>query len=166
MSSRSPPESHSERRKGRAVVGHLSPDRTDSHFQRLRRAARQRTIDQLPCTALTGALLEIEVPLMNQTKFSPVTLLRHRISDLPSPSRSATPAMLQLRSATVANTAPLESRVAPFMSQMTFSPVTLLCHRTSDLPSASKSPTPAMPQLRSVIAFMPAALEIAAPFMK
>src|SRR6266853_1726969 len=100
---------------------------------------------------------------MSQTVFSPVTLLRHRMSDLPSPSRSPTPAMLQLRSATVANTAPFESRVAPLMSQTIFSPVTLLCHRTSDLPSASKSPTPAMLQLRSVIAFMPAALEITAP---
>src|SRR5258706_275444 len=88
------------------------------------------------------------------------------MSALASPSKSPTPAMLQLRSATVANTAPLESRVAPFMSQTIFSPVTLLCHRTSDLPSASKSPTPAMLQLRSAIAFTATTLEIAAPFMK
>src|SRR5258706_10139686 len=87
------------------------------------------------------------------------------MSALASPSKSATPAMLQLRSDTVANTAPLESRVAPFMSQTIFSPVTLLCHRTSDLPSASKSPTPAMLQLRSVIAFMTAPLETPAPLI-
>src|SRR5258706_5947771 len=87
------------------------------------------------------------------------------MSALASPSKSPTPAMLQLRSATVANTAPLESRVAPFMSQTIFSPVTLLCHRTSDLPSASKSPTPAMLQLRSAIAFVAAPLETPAPFI-
>src|SRR5882762_9114321 len=70
------------------------------------------------------------------------------MSDLPSPSKSPTPATLQLASVIVANTAPLES-VAPFMSQIVFSPVVPLCHRMSDLPSPSKSPTPAMLQLMS-----------------
>src|SRR5260221_10421818 len=104
-------------------------------------------IDLLPCTAVTVVPLETAAPLMSQTKFSPVTLLRHRISDLPSPLKSPTPAMLQLRSATVSNPTPLESTVAPLMLHTIFSPVTLLCHRTSDLSSASTSPTPAMLRL-------------------
>src|SRR5690242_6602565 len=70
------------------------------------------------------------------------------MSDLPSPSTSPTPAMTQLVSVIVANTAPPRS-VAPFINQMAFSPVVLLCHRMSDLPSPSKSPTPAILQLRS-----------------
>src|SRR5690349_6643944 len=73
------------------------------------------------------------------------------MSDLPSPSTSPTPAMTQLVSVIVANTAP-PRRVAPFISQIAFSPVVLLCHRMSDLPSPSKSATPAMLQLRSTLA--------------
>src|SRR5438876_787527 len=60
------------------------------------------------------------------------------MSALPSPSKSPAPAMLQLRSATVANIALLEI-VAPFMSQIMFAPVVLLRHRMSDLPSPLKS---------------------------
>src|SRR5260221_688337 len=86
------------------------------------------------------------------------------MSDLPSPSKSPTPATLQLASVIVANTAPLES-VAPFMSQIVFSPVARLCHRMSDLPSPLKSPTPAIPQLRSAIALMDVPAESVAPFM-
>src|SRR5258708_38937692 len=59
------------------------------------------------------------------------------MSALPSPSKSPTPAMLQLRS-TLENVAPLEIEVA-FMSQITFSPVARLRHRMSDLPSPLKS---------------------------
>src|SRR5690349_8802918 len=112
-----------------------------------------------------GVLPEIVAPFMSQTVFAPVVPLRHRMSDLPSPSRSPTPAMLQLRSDTVANTAPFESTVAPFMCQIALSPVALLCHRMSDLPSPSKSPTPAMLQLRSVAVFVAGLPDTAAPFM-
>src|SRR5882762_3715853 len=70
------------------------------------------------------------------------------MSDLPSALKSPTPAMLQLGSVIVANTAPPES-VVPFMSQIAFSPVARLRHRMSHLPSPSKSPTPAILQLRS-----------------
>src|SRR5882762_10382249 len=80
--------------------------------------------------------------------FSPVTRLRHSMSDLPSPSKSPTPATLQLASVIVVNTAPAES-VAPFMSQIAYQPFALLRHTMSDLPSPSKSPTPAILQLRS-----------------
>src|SRR6267154_1562961 len=92
----------------------------------------------LPCTALMGVPLEIEVPFMSQIAFSPVALLRHRMSDLPSPSKSPTPAMLQLRSASVEKSPPPVC-VVPFMSQMAFSPVAWLRHRMSDLPSPLKS---------------------------
>src|SRR2546430_2974139 len=86
------------------------------------------------------------------------------MSALPSPSKSPVPAMLQLRSATVANITALEI-VAPFMSQIVLSPVAPLRHKISDLPSPSKSATPAMLQLRSATAAMDAPPEIAAPFM-
>src|SRR5258707_11673031 len=77
-------------------------------------------------------------PLLTQTILPPVELLRHRMSDLPSPLKSPTPAMLQFGSATVANVTLLEI-AAPFISQITFSPVVLLRHRISDLPSPLKS---------------------------
>src|SRR6267378_2987212 len=70
--------------------------------------------------------------------FWPVALLCHTMSDLPSALKSPTPAMLQLGSVIVANTAPPES-VVPFMSQIAFSPVALLRHRMSDLRSPLKS---------------------------
>src|SRR6267154_534326 len=70
--------------------------------------------------------------------FWPVAVLRHRMSDLPSALKSAIPAIVQLGSVIVANTAPPESAV-PFISQIVFSPVALLRHRTSDLRSLLKS---------------------------
>src|SRR5205807_856922 len=93
---------------------------------------------QLMSSPLTGELAETVVPFMSQIAFSPVALLRHRISDLPSPSKSPTPAMLQLRSATVATAVALET-VTPFMSQIMFSPVAVLRQRMSDLRSLLKS---------------------------
>ncbi len=78
------------------------------------------------------------VPFTNQIAFSPVARSRHRMSDLPSPSKSPTPAMLQLRSITVEIGALLES-VVPFMSQIAFWPVVLLRHKISDIPSPLKS---------------------------
>src|SRR5258708_6714418 len=93
-------------------------------------------------------LLENVTPFMSQIASWPVALLRHILSDLPSQSKSPTPAMLQLTSASVGMSPPPESPV-PFTSQMAFSPVTRLRHRMSDLPFPSKSPIPAMLQLRS-----------------
>src|SRR6266850_1010000 len=109
--------------------------------------------------------LEIAAPFMSQITFSPVAPLRHRMSDLPSPSKSPTPVMLQLRSVTVAKLVAPPEIVVPFMSQIEFEPVTLLCHRMSDLPSPSKSPIPTMLQLRSVTAPKTGWLKIVAPFM-
>src|SRR5438128_1412685 len=94
------------------------------------------------------APVDITAPFMSQIVLSPVAPLRHKISDLPSPSKSATPAMLQLRSATGAIDAPPEI-AAPFMNQIVFSPVALLRHRMSDLPSPLKSPVAPMLQLGS-----------------
>src|SRR2546430_14579745 len=92
--------------------------------------------------------VKVVAPFMSQIEFSPVARLRHRMSDLPSPSKSPTPAMLQLRSASVGMTPP-PAMVVPFNSQIAFSPVVPLRHRMSDLPSPSNSPTPAMLPLRS-----------------
>src|SRR5436189_137154 len=86
------------------------------------------------------------------------------MSALPSPSKSPVPAMLQLRSATVANITALEI-AAPFMSQIVLSPVAPLRHKISDLPSPSKSPVPSMLQLGAVTVANVALLEIVAPFM-
>src|SRR5260221_4453523 len=72
------------------------------------------------------------------------------MSDLPSPSKSPTPAIFQLRSATAATERSLFT-VPPFMIQSWSCPVSALRHRMSDLPSPSKSPTPAIFQFRSVV---------------
>src|SRR6266850_2562225 len=117
-------------------------------------------------TAPKTCRLKIVAPFMNQIEILPVAPLRHRMSDLPSPSKSPTPVMLQLRSVTVAKLVAPPEIVVPFMSQIEFEPVALLCHRMSDLPSPSKSPTPAMLQLRSVaVAKLVAPPEIVVPFM-
>src|SRR5207249_699035 len=134
--------------QGRAVVRHLSPRPRGPTLVATVAGGRQRTIDQLVCTALAGVPLETEAPLMSQTVFSPVTLLRHRMSALPSPVKAPTHRTLQLRAVTAAMEAPLET-AAPFMSQIAFSPVARWRHRMSDLPSPLKSPTPAMVQLGS-----------------
>src|SRR5258708_311915 len=89
---------------------------------------------------------------MNQFEKAPVTPFRHRMLGLPSPSKSPSPVMLQLRSVAVAKLVGPPKIVVPFMSQIEFEPVALLCHKMSDLPSPSKSPTPVMLQLRSVTA--------------
>src|SRR5882672_3732177 len=116
-------------------------------------------------TAPTTCRLKIVAPFMNQIEILPVAPLRHRMSDLPSPSKSPTPVMLQLRSVTVAKLVAPPEIVVSFMSQIEFEPVTLLCHRMSDLPSPSKSPIPTMLQLRSVTAPKTGWLKIVAPFM-
>src|SRR5258708_5242201 len=116
-------------------------------------------------TAPKTGWLKIVAPFMNQIEISPVTPLRRRMLDLPSPSKSPSPVMLQLRSVTVAKLVARPEIVVPFMSQIEFEPVALLCHKMSDLPSPSKSPTPAMLQLRSVTAPKTGALRIVAPFM-
>src|SRR5258708_10889776 len=90
-------------------------------------------------TAPKTGWLKIVAPFMNQIEISPVTPLRHRMSDLPSPSKSPLPAMRQLRSVTVARLVAPPEIVVPFMSQIEFEPVALLCHRMSDLPSPLKS---------------------------
>src|SRR6266487_3580240 len=59
----------------------------------------------------------------------------------------------------------LLENVVPFISQIASSPVVRLRHRMSGLPSALKSPTPAMLQLRSVTVGIAALLEIVVPFM-
>src|SRR5258708_7285092 len=116
-------------------------------------------------TAPKTGWLKIVAPFMNQIEISPVTPLRHRMSDLPSPSKSPLPAMRQLRSVTVAKLVAPPEIVVPFMSQIEFEPVALLCHRMSDLPSPSKSPPPAMLQLRSLTAPKTASLHIVVPLL-
>src|SRR6266849_6454809 len=161
----------------------FSQSRPGSHFRRrsdplftqaagpvsvaLRRGfSDQRSVtDQtLPGPALMAALLNIVTPFMSQIAFSPVVPLCHRMSDLPSPSKSPTPAILQLMSSPP--TGELTESVVPFMNQIAFSPVAPLCHRMSDLPSPSKSPTPAMLQLRSATVATAVALETLMPFMR
>src|SRR5438552_17698097 len=92
--------------------------------------------------------VKVVAPFMSQIELSPVAPLRHRMSDLPSPSKSPVPAMLQLRSVTAADGALLEI-AAPFMRQIAFRPVVQLRHRMSALPSPLKSPPTETHQLRS-----------------
>src|SRR5258708_39080899 len=73
-------------------------------------------------TAPKTGWLKIVAPFMNQIEISPVTPLRHRMSDLPSPSKSPLPAMRQLRSVTVARLVAPPEIVVPFMSQIEFEP--------------------------------------------
>src|SRR3546814_668626 len=70
----------------------------------------------------------------------PVTVLRHKISALPSPLKSAIPATIHPAPDTVV-TACVLVESAP--SQITLAPLVGLRHRISALPSALKSPVPA-----------------------
>src|SRR5437588_790098 len=70
--------------------------------------------------------------------FSPVERLRHRMSALPSPSKSPIPCTCQAGSATVLRE-PCEEIVSPFINQRLFSPVALFRQTMSDLQSPSTS---------------------------
>src|SRR5437867_13192964 len=82
---------------------------------------------------------------MNQMAFSPVAVLRHRMSALPSPLKSPTPRIVQWASLTGVMSA-LLARLEPVISQMAFCPVAASRHRRSALPSPLKSPMPATVQ--------------------
>ena len=74
-------------------------------------------------------------------------LFRHRMSDLPSPLKSPKPAIFQDASGAAGLppnvTVWLEAIWDPFIVQSTRLPL-LLRHKTSDLPSPLKSPSPAI----------------------
>src|SRR2546421_10242 len=95
-------------------------------------------------TAATIALEAIATPVINQTAMLPSLKPRHRMSDLPSPLKSPTPAMNQ--SAGTLLTTLVPERAMPFMNQIATVP-SAARHRMSDLPSPLKSPMPAMSQL-------------------
>src|SRR5262249_49435799 len=76
----------------------------------------------------------------------PVVLLRHRMSDFPSPLKSPIPVIDQLAGMPVAINA-WNTVVAPIISHTATSPVVLLRHRTSELSSPSEAPTPAIGQV-------------------
>src|SRR5207249_1319873 len=103
-------------------------------------------------------------PFMKKMAFWPVEPLRHRMSALPSPLKSPTPTIFQLRSVTVWML-PLLTMVAPFMNQTAFCPVLLLRHRMSAFPSPSRSPTPTIAQCVSDTVEVSAALLRVPPFM-
>src|SRR5258708_12683695 len=86
-------------------------------------------------------------PFPYTTPFRPVTPLRHRMSDLPSPSKSPSPVMLQLRSVTVAKLVAPPEIVVPFMSQIEFEPVAQFGQTLFASPSPPTSPTPSFPSL-------------------
>ena len=76
-----------------------------------------------------------------QIAFTPVTALRQRMSDRPSPSKSPTPTMVHSVSATVATACGVDGLAdyqTPFGRRWNVAPQDI------DLPSPSKSPTPAL----------------------
>src|SRR5438105_15607923 len=82
------------------------------------------------------------LPFNSHTQVSPVLLLRQITSDLPSPLKSPTAAMLHTE-ANVGSKPPPFSEL-PFKSQIHTSPVLVLRQMTSDLPSPLKSPAAGM----------------------
>src|SRR5207249_1008509 len=119
----------------------------------------QRTIDQAPLgTTPMEAPVDITAPFMSQMMFSPVALLRHRMSALPSPSKSATPAMLQFTSVAAAP-------AAPRPNHLTVARLLPSRARTEALSAPIQPPLPTIHQLRYGTAAIEASLEITAPFM-
>src|SRR5712692_5954006 len=86
-------------------------------------------------------------PDNSQIELSPI-VLRQKMSLRPSPLKSPTPAMSQLRGSAVGNVL-LPSSVPAYVNQIRFSPVDLFLHRMSATPSPSKSATLRISQLRS-----------------
>src|SRR5262245_474957 len=85
----------------------------------------------------------VGVPPMNQMAFCPVVVLRHRMSFLPSPLKSAMPAMVH-----GAGTVPINvvaCTVDPFKHQIAVLPEPS-CQSRSPLASPLKSPVPTMDQ--------------------
>src|SRR5262245_31740604 len=85
----------------------------------------------------------VGVPPMNQMAFCPVVVLRHRMSFLPSPLKSAMPAMVH-----GAGTVPINvvaCTVDPFKHQIAVLPAPS-CQSRSPLASPLKSPVPTMDQ--------------------
>src|SRR5581483_7420842 len=87
-------------------------------------------------------------PFICHNATSLVALLRQSMSTLPSPLKSATPAIFQLASGRIA--APFDIMavlvliMAPFISQIASAPLALCRHRISAFPLPLKSPVPAM----------------------
>src|SRR5436190_2076901 len=99
-----------------------------------------QSVGTLPTTAAEA----IVVPFMNQIATSPVVVLRHRMSALPSPLKSPMPSIVQ--AVGTLPKPPLDEIDAPFISQTATLPL-LSRHRRSPLPSPLKSPVPAIVQL-------------------
>src|ERR1700730_8492883 len=85
------------------------------------------------------------VPFISQTTTDPSLMLRQRISLLPSPLKSAVPAMTQLLA--IVAISGLDVIWVPFISQSASDPALELLHRISLCPCSLKSPIPAMIQL-------------------
>src|SRR5258705_9132718 len=85
------------------------------------------------------------VPFISQTAGVP-SLPCHRMSDLPSPLKSALPLTCQLGPGLNGPAAPTDTALVPSISQIAGVP-SLPCHRMSDLPSPLKSPVPLTCQL-------------------
>ena len=95
----------------------------------------------------------IDVPFMNHTPIQPVVRCCQTRSGLPSPSKSATPAICQFVSATNDGVSRVDDVMAvPFMNHALNCPVVRCCQRRSGFPSALKSATPAILQSVSAAA--------------
>src|ERR1017187_177779 len=98
-----------------------------------------------PGTVVSDATEATDAPLTNQTPFKHGVGLRQRMSFQPSPLKSPPPASCQVVSETVGKIT-TDVGVVPFMSQIEFWPLTMLCQIRSVLPSPSMSAAPAMRQ--------------------
>src|SRR5213593_3505824 len=76
-------------------------------------------------------------PFINHITLSPVDVLVHKISALPSPLKSPVRVICQLAPS---NPEPL-MRLVPFISHAAVSPVAVLSHSKSELPSPLRSST-------------------------
>src|SRR6266567_2240108 len=83
------------------------------------------------------------MPFINHMVTVPVDAWRHRMSALPSPLKSPTPAIDQSVPVPMVLA---ETTLVPFINHIMTVPVDAWRHRMSALPSPLKSPTPAMDQ--------------------
>src|SRR5262245_9590418 len=94
------------------------------------------------------AALDRAAPFMNQIAVSPVAVLRQRMSDLVSPSKS--PVSATVHAVGTLPRLPNDASTEPFISQITALPL-VSRQRMSALPSPLKSPVATIDQPRDTL---------------
>src|SRR5262249_9008261 len=120
----------SEEHWGYVALGRAPDQRRPAPAQT---AADQSRIDHCVAVVPSETAQVKDVPSINQSTCSPVTVFCQRRSGEPSASKSPVPAIDQ--SVEIVPSSTLSTNVVPFISQITRSPVTVFCQRMSGEPS-------------------------------